>query len=583
MRKDKAEVWAPLKSPIWFKERVAAELGLPLNKVTVHVTQGGGSFGRRLFCDAPFEAVAVSKAMGKPVRLMWHRADMPRQGRAHPMAISRVRLTHTKDQVLACEQRHTSVQTDFTQGLGEVLTASASTPPLQNYLQYSQTVFNLTANVPYDFGVVNQLLNEVYDYNTFNTSSVRNIYSPEVRTAVELMTDKVAKDMGKDPFAFRQEFARFDRLKAVLARLKKESQWGRKLGPGRAQGVAVHNEYHGFVGCVVEIDTRKKTVNRKIAGAVTGPRVTRVTFVVDVGLPINPLGPQGPDDGRDHRRDRPGADLRPAPRGRRLPGGQLGQRLLLAALERASARGRDRDAAHGRSARRRRRVRRGRVDGRHRVRPGARHGQDAEGVPGQPAQARLQAVPRRAPDTRVPDQRAALPQRAQAALGGGDPVPTHSFKLNGERVKVDCPDNVRVLWVLRDLLGVTGPKYGCGINVCKACTCHINGKAFNPCSVPVSKIDRSDEITTIEGLADTVKGDGLHPMQEAWLDVDVAQCGYCQPGQIMTAVSKVNEIRRKEGRKTITDSDIDQIRNVCRCGTYPRIREAIKKGAARMS
>jgi isoquinoline 1-oxidoreductase alpha subunit len=162
-------------------------------------------------------------------------------------------------------------------------------------------------------------------------------------------------------------------------------------------------------------------------------------------------------------------------------------------------------------------------------------------------------------------------------------VPTHSFKLNGERVKVDCPDNVRVLWVLRDLLGVTGPKYGCGINVCKACTCHINGKAFNPCSVPVSKIDRSDEITTIEGLADTVEGDGLHPMQEAWLDVDVAQCGYCQPGQIMTAVSKVNEIRRKEGRTSITDSDIDQIRNVCRCGTYPRIREAIKKGAARMS
>ena len=290
VRKDKAEVWAPLKSPIWFKERIAAELGLPLDKVAVHVTPGGGSFGRRLFCDAPFEAVAVSKAMGKPVRLMWHRADMPRQGRAHPMAISRVRLTHTKNEVVACEQRHTSVMTDFTQGLGEILTASSSTPPLQNYLQYSQTVFNLTANVPYDFGVVNQQLNEIYDYNTFNTSSVRNIYSPEVRTAVELMTDKVAADMGKDPFAFRQQFARFDRLKAVLARLKKESQWGRKLGAGRAQGVAVHNEYHGFVGCVVEIDTRRKTVNRKIAGAVTGPRVTRVTFVVDVGLPINPLG-----------------------------------------------------------------------------------------------------------------------------------------------------------------------------------------------------------------------------------------------------------------------------------------------------
>ncbi|UJA21253.1 (2Fe-2S)-binding protein [Thermoleophilia bacterium SCSIO 60948] len=160
-------------------------------------------------------------------------------------------------------------------------------------------------------------------------------------------------------------------------------------------------------------------------------------------------------------------------------------------------------------------------------------------------------------------------------------MPRHSFKLNGKRVSVSCDDDVRLLWVIRDLLGVRGPKYGCGINVCKACTCHINGKAFNPCSVPVSKIKRSDEITTIEGLPKTV-GKELHPMQRAWLDLDVVQCGYCQPGQIMQAVSKVNEIRRKEGRTTITDADVDEIRNICRCGTYPRIREAIKQGAKQM-
>ena len=160
-------------------------------------------------------------------------------------------------------------------------------------------------------------------------------------------------------------------------------------------------------------------------------------------------------------------------------------------------------------------------------------------------------------------------------------MPKHSFKLNGKRVTVDCEDDVRLLWVIRDLLGVTGPKYGCGINVCKACTCHINGKNFNPCSVPVSKIKRTDEITTIDGLADTVDAD-LHPMQEAWIAMDVAQCGYCQPGQIMRAVSLVNEIRRKEGRRDITDNDIEQIRNICRCGTYPRIREAIRAGAANM-
>jgi isoquinoline 1-oxidoreductase alpha subunit len=157
----------------------------------------------------------------------------------------------------------------------------------------------------------------------------------------------------------------------------------------------------------------------------------------------------------------------------------------------------------------------------------------------------------------------------------------HTFILNGRRVHVDAPGDERLLWVLRDRLGVRGPKYGCGINVCKACTCHINGRAFNPCSVPVSKIKRTDRITTIEGLPKTV-GKELHPMQEAWLELDVVQCGYCQPGQIMQAVSMVNEIRRKEGRTRITDKDIDTIRNVCRCGTYPRIREAIKRAAQQM-
>ena len=154
-----------------------------------------------------------------------------------------------------------------------------------------------------------------------------------------------------------------------------------------------------------------------------------------------------------------------------------------------------------------------------------------------------------------------------------------TFIVNGRTVTVDVHPDVRVLWVLRDLLGVTGPKYGCGINVCKACTSHINGLAFNPCSVRVGDLDPTDEVTTIEGLPDTVGAD-LHPMQEAWLDRDVAQCGYCQPGQIMAAVALVRKVRR-EGR-SITDADLDGIRNICRCGTYTRIREAILQGARQM-
>jgi len=158
-------------------------------------------------------------------------------------------------------------------------------------------------------------------------------------------------------------------------------------------------------------------------------------------------------------------------------------------------------------------------------------------------------------------------------------VPTHTFSVNGKQVSVDVDDDVRLLWVLRDLLGIHGPKYGCGLNVCKACTSHINGKEFNPCSVRVADIAPTDEITTIEGLPATV-GKPLHPMQEAWLEIDVAQCGYCQPGQIMAAVALVKKVKA-EGR-SITDADLDGIRNICRCGTYPRIREAIKAGAAQM-
>jgi isoquinoline 1-oxidoreductase subunit alpha len=159
-------------------------------------------------------------------------------------------------------------------------------------------------------------------------------------------------------------------------------------------------------------------------------------------------------------------------------------------------------------------------------------------------------------------------------------LPEHTFLLNGRRVTVDVDDDVRLLWVLRDRLGVTGPKYGCGLRVCRACTSHLNGVAFNPCAVPVKDIRPDDEVTTIEGLADTVDAD-LHPMQEAWLEQDVAQCGYCQPGQIMTAVDLVRRAR-EEGRQ-ISDADLDAIRNVCRCGTYHRIRAAIRDGAARMT
>ncbi|RZS43567.1 isoquinoline 1-oxidoreductase alpha subunit [Herbihabitans rhizosphaerae] len=151
-------------------------------------------------------------------------------------------------------------------------------------------------------------------------------------------------------------------------------------------------------------------------------------------------------------------------------------------------------------------------------------------------------------------------------------MPKYTFTVNGESVTVDAPADLSLLWVLRDKLGIRGPKYGCGIDVCKACTSHLDGEAVNPCVVPVADA-AGRTVTTIEGLAD---GDTLHPVQQAWIDHDVAQCGYCQPGQIMAAVALL------KSNPNPTDADIDAIENVCRCGTYARIRQAIKSAAATM-
>ena len=151
-------------------------------------------------------------------------------------------------------------------------------------------------------------------------------------------------------------------------------------------------------------------------------------------------------------------------------------------------------------------------------------------------------------------------------------MPVYDLNVNGKSVDVDAPADLALLWVLRDKLGITGPKYGCGTDVCKACTCMIDDKAVTTCVTRVSYA-AGKTITTIEGMA---KNDVLHPVQHAWLERDVAQCGFCQPGQIMAAVDLLNRT------KTPTDADIDAIENICRCGTCGRIREAIKAAAARM-
>ena len=146
-----------------------------------------------------------------------------------------------------------------------------------------------------------------------------------------------------------------------------------------------------------------------------------------------------------------------------------------------------------------------------------------------------------------------------------------TFTLNGKSQSVDVDPQMPLLWVLRDTLNLTGTKFGCGMALCGACTVHINGEATRSCVTPVSAI-AGKKVTTIEGLSD----DGSHPVQQAWIEIDVPQCGYCQCGQIMSAAALLTK------KPNPTDSDIDDFMsgNICRCGTYQRIRKAIHRAAA---
>ena len=287
VRAGSAEIWAPLKVPIVAQQELALMLGLPQSAVTVHVTEGGGSFGRHLFHDCATEAVEASKAMGKPVKLQWSRTDTFRQGRAHPMCISQVQATTLLGNVVTYTQLHTSVQTSFSHGLGEILTATAGSLPVAN-LGLSETIFELTESSPYNFGVTAQLLNEVQ--LEYNTGSMRNIYSPNVVTAEELIVDQIAAQFGQDPVAFRQAFLKDSSVLAALSKVAEVGNWGRPMPAHCAQGIAVHSEYQAGIAVLAEINCTPKVVNRKITDGVGGPRVTKVVIVVDPGFAINPRG-----------------------------------------------------------------------------------------------------------------------------------------------------------------------------------------------------------------------------------------------------------------------------------------------------
>lgn len=151
----------------------------------------------------------------------------------------------------------------------------------------------------------------------------------------------------------------------------------------------------------------------------------------------------------------------------------------------------------------------------------------------------------------------------------------YTININENEVQVDCLKDTPILWVIRDMIGLTGTKFGCGKSLCGACTVHLNGKPVRSCSITISVLSDQSKITTIEGIST----DKLHPVQQAWINEDVPQCGFCQAGQIMSAVALLDT------NSNPSNEEIDQFMdgNICRCGTYPRIRKAIKRAAKELT
>jgi isoquinoline 1-oxidoreductase beta subunit len=275
VRADRAEIWCGTKSPIVAAQQVAAAVGLPAAKVTLHVIRAGGSFGHRLFFEPAIEAARVSKALGRPIKLMWTRNDDMRQGRMRPASHHKVRATHLLGNVVSYEHRHATLPVDFSHGLGEALTAAgmdALSPGT------TQTVFQLSQKIPYSFGVTTQLLADVPI--AFPTGAWRSIYSGQTAVVNEIMVDELARALRKDPMTFRRQKLTSARIRAVLDRVAAAGQWGRSMPAGTAQGVGIHEEYKSVVAFLVEIDCRNPA----------DPRVTKGVCAVDVGRAVNPRG-----------------------------------------------------------------------------------------------------------------------------------------------------------------------------------------------------------------------------------------------------------------------------------------------------
>jgi isoquinoline 1-oxidoreductase beta subunit len=291
VKAESAEIWGASKIPGTALAMISHELGLPIDKVTINVTYGGGSFGTTLHGDRLLEAARASKVFGAPVRLMWHRTDQVRQGRQHPGSVSHVRATKVGNSITSFTQWHASSACDFTHAAGDfALGPAMKADPSRYWANTSITdwFYSIVTSVPYNFGPTKTALTEAFEYDYVPTGPVRNVYSPDVACARELLVEDMAEAFGMDGYQFRRAFAKNKDVVSVLDAVAKAGGWGRSLPKGVHQAIGVHGEYKCQTACMVEIDARPRSIKEHELNGGIGPRITKAVFAVAMGIPMNP-------------------------------------------------------------------------------------------------------------------------------------------------------------------------------------------------------------------------------------------------------------------------------------------------------
>nr|WP_246409951.1 molybdopterin cofactor-binding domain-containing protein [Kaistia hirudinis] len=535
VRDDGFEVWAPTQAPEEALRVAAAITGMPVETGRLHPTQMGGGFGRRLHSDAIAQAVAVAKTMrGTPVKLVWSREETMRHGIYRQSAMVRMRAGFNANGRLAAWTHRISGQT------------KDDSHAMVNSTYGADSIL---------FSIPNILVDWAAEPLGVPVGLMRGVGNSIDVFAIQSFLGELAHQAGSDAYRFQRalldpattppevpllEFdqplpsaERAGRLRAVLDEAAKRSNWDTPMPRGRGRGIAAHEYQGGFYAVVVEV-----TLDGH--GSL---KVDRVLVVADVGMLGNPRNAEAQVEG----------------------GVAFG---LSSAL-------------YGRISFEDGMVQQGNFDTYELLRADAMPDVQIHWITdrqfwGDVSQGAVSVVPPALTNAIYDAWRAANPQAARLRsrpLAARDMMAVRKINLsiNGEQHSAEVDEDTPLLWVLRDVFGLVGTKYGCGIGACGCCTVHIDGEAAFACLTPIGSLEGRN-VRTIEGLSP----DGTHPLQRAWIEEQVPQCGYCQSGQLMRAAALLAHNNAPTREEIIAEMHA----NLCRCGTYQRIVKAIERAGA---